>query len=106
LAEVVVTGGTGWYFEDISPVSISAGETFFVGYEVDNSSGSYLYLDTSSPVNVGPYTVNFASYNSVGSCPSRVNGSVVSPVDVTFCSTNPIAAPENTDKIGDRYCYY
>jgi len=101
LAEIVVTGGNGWYFENIPPVSVSAGDIFYVGYEVDNPAGSYLYRDTPSPVDVGAYTVEYATYNSVGSCPSDLNGNLVSPVDVTFCTAEIIPATEDVDELND-----
>lgn len=103
LAEVVVTGGTGWYYGDIIPVSVSAGEVFYVGYEVNNAAGSYVYRDTASPVDVGAYTVDYASFNSVGTCPSDLNGYLVSPVDVTFCTTDLIPSPESGIKSNEAY---
>ena len=82
LASASVTGGSGWYFADITPVPIAAGDQFYVGYEVDEAAGSYLYRDTTSPVDLGYLTVDYASYNTVGNCPDLLNGYLVSPVDV------------------------
>jgi hypothetical protein len=86
IAHVSVSGGTDWYFEDITPWSVSAGQKFYVGYVVSGGAGSYLYRDTLSPVNVGYYTVDYANYYPGGyGCPVYANGSVVTPVDVKFC---------------------
>ncbi len=91
IASASVTGGTGWYFADITPYPVSVGDQFYVSYEVDESAGSYLYRDTASPINLGYMTVDFASYNTVGNCPDLLNGYLVSPVDVEICA--PVGTP-------------
>jgi|GEM_PF-1934465 len=86
MGSVSVTGGTGWYFADIPPWSVTAGQQFYVGYEVSEGAGSYLYRDTASPVDVGHYTVEYANYYSGGGgCPTSPNGPMVTAVDVEFC---------------------
>lgn len=86
LATVSVTDGTGWFFGDIAPVAVSAGEQYYVGYEVSDAAGSYLYRDTATPVDVGAYTVEQANFADVGFCPQDLNGFLVTPVDVEICT--------------------
>jgi len=86
IAQASVTGGTGWYFADIVPWPVSAGQQFYIGYEVSAGEGSYLYRDTTSPVNLGHYTVEYANFGPIGSCPVDPNGDTVTPVDVRFCT--------------------
>lgn len=91
IATASVTDGTGWHFADITPVAVNAGDVYLVGYEVSAATGSYLYRDTVSPINLGAYTVEEADYGPVGTCPSALNGALVSPVDVEICTLNPVS---------------
>lgn len=98
IASASVTGGSGWYFADIPPYPVNAGDQFYISYEVDESAGSYLYRDTVSPIDLGYYTVEYASYNNVGYCPNLLNGYLVSPVDVEICvPVGTVVEPEVTD---------
>jgi len=98
IAHATVIGGTGWYYADITPWPVQAGDQFYIGYTVSDGAGSYIYRDTPSPVNVGSYTVEAANYSSVGVCPTDLNGYLVSPVDVEFCVEGDLPLEPNVLK--------
>ncbi len=90
MGSATVSGGTGWFWAPIPEWTVNPGDQFYVGYTVSDGSGSYIYRDTASPVDVGPYTVDYANYHGGGlGCPTSPNGGLVSPVDVEFCPSAP-----------------
>lgn len=98
IATTSINGGVGWYFGDITPVSVNSGEVYLVGYEVSAAEGSYLYRDTVSPIDLGAYTVLEADFGSVGACPSDINGFLVSPVDVEICTQDEVLGQQQCSR--------